>query len=309
MPDLTTLGKVRERVDQLAQNHWDDFVPVEGIMFDGIETVHLGNNTYPLKPVAQREIACRLGIPYPYLQRCDPELQAANLNRWMSEEKNKKLFFRFDGDEVRAVFTPRYKPIDHPAVMNRLDELGFSSDTPVQCRLDDELLFLNIPNPEQSFCPKPGDEMRPGISIANSEVGMSSLTLSAFILRLVCTNGMVSRTSVDASYRHVSNRILDEFPRTLERVSNDVNRQRDRWTISTESPVDDPPLTLKSFNKQYHLGKKEIDAVEWAWPQEAGDRMFHIVNTYTRAAQHNGLSADESYHLQRVGGSVLAMLN
>jgi hypothetical protein len=25
--------------------------------------------------------------------------------------------------------------------------------------------------------------------------------------------------------------------------------------------------------------------VDWAWPQESGDTMFHIVNAYTKAAQ------------------------
>ena len=49
--------------------------------------------------------------------------------------------------------------------------------------------------------------------------------------------------------------------------------------------------------------------VEWAWPQEMGENMFAVVNTYTRASQFKGLSAENSYQLQRVGGEVLGMLN
>ena len=37
--------------------------------------------------------------------------------------------------------------------------------------------------------------------------------------------------------------------------------------------------------------------------------MFAVVNSYTRAAQFKGLSAESSYRLQRVGGNVLGMLN
>ena len=46
-------------------------------------------------------------------------------------------------------------------------------------------------------------------------------------------------------------------------------------------------------------------------PQEAGDKdnMFAVVNTYTRASQFNGLSAENSYQLQRVGGNIMGMLN
>ena len=49
--------------------------------------------------------------------------------------------------------------------------------------------------------------------------------------------------------------------------------------------------------------------MEWAWPKEAGDTMFAVVNTYTRASQFKGLSAENSYQLQRVGGNILGMLN
>jgi hypothetical protein len=37
--------------------------------------------------------------------------------------------------------------------------------------------------------------------------------------------------------------------------------------------------------------------------------MFHVVNAYTRAAQMEGLSAESSYRLQKVGGNILGMLN
>jgi hypothetical protein len=55
--------------------------------------------------------------------------------------------------------------------------------------------------------------------------------------------------------------------------------------------------------------KPEREAVVWAWPQESGGTMFHIVNTYTKAPQMGGLPAESSYRLQRVGGEVLGVLN
>jgi hypothetical protein len=77
-----------------------------------------------------------------------------------------------------------------------------------------------------------------------------------------------------------------------------------------ESPVDDPLKTIESFNRQFQLNQPQKDAVvEWAWPQEAGDTMFAVINTYTRASRFKGLSAENSYQLQRVGGNILGMLN
>jgi hypothetical protein len=67
--------------------------------------------------------------------------------------------------------------------------------------------------------------------------------------------------------------------------------------------------TIKNFNRQYQLNQPQKDAFEWAWPQEMGDNMFAVVNTYTRAAQFKELSAENSYQLQRVGENILGMLN
>ncbi len=75
-----------------------------------------------------------------------------------------------------------------------------------------------------------------------------------------------------------------------------------------ESPVENPLKTIETFNRQFNLNQFQKDAVEWAWPQEAGDTIFHDVNTYTKASQMVGLLSESSYRLQRVGGDVLGML-
>jgi hypothetical protein len=151
--------------------------------------------------------------------------------------------------------------------------------------------------------------MTPGISISNSEVGLASLSVSAFIYRIVCSNGLCAKTEIFASYRHVSTKILTELPQVFERVADGLGRQKERMKLSMESPVADPLATIESFNRQFGLGEREKEAVAWSWPQEAGETMFNVVNTYTRAAAMEGLAAESSFKLQRVGGEVLGMLS
>jgi hypothetical protein len=76
-----------------------------------------------------------------------------------------------------------------------------------------------------------------------------------------------------------------------------------------ESKVEDPLKTIESFNRQFNLNQPQKDAMEWAWPQEAGHTMYNVVSTYTKTSQMEGLPAESSYRLQRVGGEVLGMLN
>lgn len=307
MKNLTTISKVWDRIDEMNRYCHDHLIDVSDISFDSLETMKIGSDQHNLRTIAQRSIAWRLGIPFNYLTKCPPDLQAIQMNHWIEHEKNEQLFFRYDGPDVRAIFTPRYKPVDNFEVMTRLDDMGYGPDTQVQCHLDREFMLLSIPDGKQTFQVN-GDKMTPGISVSNSEVGLASLSVSAFFLRLICANGMVAKTEISASYRHISTKILFELPQVFEKVSYELGNHRDRFRLSLESPVDDPLAALERFNKQFALKKPEREAVTWAWPQEAGDTMFHLVNTYTKASQMDGLPADSSYRLQRVGGEVLGML-
>jgi len=308
MQKLTTLEKVSNRVDALSANCFDQNIDVPDISFDNLDTVNIAGEPHTLRPIAQRSISNRLGIPYPYLKRCPEDVQAMNLNHWITKEKNDQLLFRFDGQDVRAVFTTKYTPVDCFEVMERLDSLGYGPDTEVQCHLDGEFMSLSIPDGNKAFDIN-GDRFKPGISISNSEVGLASLSVASFILRLVCTNGMVAKTDVSASYRHVSTKVLTEFPQILDKVSYELGSQKGRFQISMESPVDDPLATMNSFNRQFGLNNDEKEALAWAWPYEIGGTMFNVVNAYTRAAQMEGLTAESSHRLQKAGGNILGMLN
>ncbi len=310
MQDITTLGKVFDNVDKMTANCYDKFIPVSGLSFNSLGSVNMGSELYKLGPVAQQSIAYRLGIPLQYLKRCPPDIQAYNMNHWIKRERNEELFFRFDADTVRAIFTTKYRPVDNFEILEKLDSIGYGADTQVQASLDETFMMLNIMEHHKTFSLNGnGDRLTPGVSISNSEVGLASLSISAFYLRLVCTNGLIAKTQVAASYRHVSIKILSEFPHVVNQLHQELDRQKDRFRISLESGVDNPQETLSRFNRQFQLSNQEQNAVEWA-TLEAGSisTMFNVINVYTRAAQHEELTAQSSYKLQRVGGDILALV-
>lgn len=302
-----TLQKAYDLVDKMSAECIDKTVDVPSIEFDSLELMRISGEAHAVRPVAQRSISARLGIPYQYLARCPQEIQAQNLNHWIKQEKHKQLFFRFDGDDVRAIFTPRYVPVDNFEVFERLDSLGYGSETIVQCFLDPEFMTISIPDGKKAFDIN-GDKFTPGVSISNSEVGLASLSISAFVLRLICTNGLISKSDVSASYRHVSTKILSEFPNVMEKVSLELSRQQNRLKISMDSVVANPESTIASFNRQFQLNQIEQEAVEWGWGFEIGDRMFHIIQAYTKGAQKEDLTAESSFKLSRTGGNILAMV-
>ena len=305
---LTTLGKVTETVYERSKNCWDDFISRDDISFQDIDSVLIAGEIHALKPVAQRNIANRLGVNVNYLRRCPKELQAENLNYWITQEKNEELFFRFDGQVVRAIFTPRYTCVDNALVISKLLEMGFSSTTNVQCSLDDNLMVLSIPDGDKTFSIN-GDQLIPGVSIINSETSCSSLQIRQFTYRIICQNGLIAKTEIQSSFRHVSRRILKEMPVIFENISHGLLKQRDQYRISVASIVEDRGSTLKSFSRQFKLSNKEIEAVQWAAPQEPGNSMFNIIQIFGRAAQFPGLKVESSFMLEKVAGDLLSLVN
>jgi len=308
MQHETTLEKVYDKVDAMSANCIDHNVNVDEISFDRLDLLRISGESHHVRPVAQRSISNRLGIPYQYLKKCPEDIQAENLNYWIKHEKNSELFFRFDGDDIRAVFTTKYVPVDNFEALFKLSEFGFKPETKVQCSLDPEFMSLSIPDGKQSFSIN-NDKFTPGISISNSEVGLASLSISAFVLRLVCTNGLISKTQESSSYRHISTKILEEFPDVLEKVSYELGEKREQFRLSMDSSVENTEGTMNSFNRQFQLNQIEKDAVEWGWCHDVGNTMFHVIQAYTKGAQHKDLNAESSYKLQKTGGSILSMVN
>jgi hypothetical protein len=181
MSEMTTLEKVYDRAHKMTQGHHDQFINVQELSFYSLEMISISGQQHPLKPIAQQSIANRLGIPIHYLRKCPPDIQRMNINYWLEKEKNDELFFRFDGDKVRAIFTPRYIPTDNIDVLEKIKELDYPMSAKVQCSMDDEFMMVNIPDDRETFSID-GNRMTPGISISNSEVGLAALSISAFVL-------------------------------------------------------------------------------------------------------------------------------
>ncbi|MBT3933554.1 MAG: hypothetical protein HOF35_04770, partial [Bacteroidetes bacterium] len=56
------------------------------------------------------------------------------------------------------------------------------------------------------------------------------------------------------------------------------------------------------------LNKVEQESVAWGWAHDVGETMFHVIQAYTKGAQHKDLSAESSFKLQKTGGNILAMV-
>ena len=120
MKTRTTLEEAVEMIRQKAEFYWDEIFPANVIHFYDFENVKVDGNTYSMMESAKRLVALRLRIPFEYLKRCPTHLQEVNLNHWVRTLENMRLFLRFDGQKLRAMFTTRYQVINNHDILERL---------------------------------------------------------------------------------------------------------------------------------------------------------------------------------------------
>ena len=315
MINTTTLENVITEVHQNSINHFDEVVPVHEMSFDSLNQMWVSGKQVDVAQSAQRLVSNRLRVPYSYLARCTDDLQAHNLNFWIEQEAQTRdtFFCRFNGDTLRAVFTERYQPLDNMEILSQLIEQGFDPCAEVQYSIDDGMFLLKIPEYAKAFGVNPGygmlDEIVPGVAFANSEVGLLAFSIEAFFYRLVCTNGLISKTASTVSrFKHISNKGLENFPETLASVIDGSAQNQIEFKLSSESHVDDPISSIEIFSKRFGLSQSESEIVKQSFEQESGNSMFHIINAFTAAAKTDGLSTADVYKFEKTGGQILSLV-
>ena len=70
----------------------------------------------------------------------------------------------------------------------------------------------------------------------------------------MCTNGLIAKVvSASSRFKHISNKVLDNFPETLAHVIEDSKQRQTQFMLSTQMPVNDPMDTIDVFSKQFGL--------------------------------------------------------
>jgi hypothetical protein len=167
MRTINTFESVIGRVHEMSAKYYDETIPVMDMEFDSLEKMWIAGKQVGVLPSAQRLLSNRLRVPYSYLSRCPADLQAENLNYWIQKEaKTRETFFcRFNGDNLRAVFTDRYTCLDHMEVLSKMIEYGFNPEVEVHYSLDQDLLVLKVPDFTRAFGFGKDDQIVPGISM------------------------------------------------------------------------------------------------------------------------------------------------
>ena len=243
---LQELASELERQSKLRRDYIAPQGKIEAVVHNGtVQLAGFNDTAMPIRPYANKQMADVLGIPTKYYDRMgseQPELLAHNINTWLLADKaNKRMIRTLDG-EVRAVLSPKYRPLDNfdlaTAVLPKL--LGLNVQI-MSSELTETRMYIKAILPELSDALPAGmtwgnghnkiaeyDGREPGrivaaIVISNSEVGAGTLRVEPSVFTTWCTNLAVMKAAAMRKY-HVGRSF--EADSNLE-VFRDETRQAD----------------------------------------------------------------------------------
>lgn len=304
-------------------------------MKDG-NTLVIGNNTdhiFGINDVAHRQISQHYHIPaefYDRLKGRTPHLLDTLVNGLGYHEESRRLVRTLDGN-VRAFLSDRYRVIDNhdvlEGVLPALMDLGHEWEVN-SCEVTERKLYLKITFPSLQREVKVDDVVQFGLVISNSEVGMGSVHVAPFCLRLVCINGMtinqlaqrrnhIGRKTQDMSedIRYYSDETLKADDTAFILKMRDSIRgllqesviaaQVERFQLAAGQEVETSPMeAVEVLSKASRLSMGEERSVLNHLVRGGDLSVWGYANAVTRTAQ-DAQSYDRASELEELGGQVV----
>jgi hypothetical protein len=175
------------------------------------------NGQLEIAPYAHGQLAEILNIPKAYYDRMkadEPALLATNVNAWFKKDPANKRMIRAIDNRVRAVLSPRYRPLDNFALANAILPVLFENKVQVMStELTETHMYVKGILPALSDALPDGlaygghnrigtdrGHLVAAIVISNSEVGDGALRVEPSVFTTWCTNLAVMQQSTMKKY-------------------------------------------------------------------------------------------------------------
>lgn len=291
-----------------------------------------GLANYAIAPLARRQLAEKLKIPFPYFERMRVSQSALlddNVNTWLHSDPERRLIRTLDG-QVRAILSDRYRRLDNYAlaenVLPVLQQLPGAQVASVE--LTETKMYLKVVTPRRQVEIVPGDVVQAGVAITNSEVGHGMLSVQPLLYRLVCRNGLIAaerglrkthlgrilQADEDVITRFRSDTLVADdrafflkVRDVVEAAVSDMTFQdlatkmgNTRRVLLTGNPVN----TVEVLGDRYALNETEREGVLRALVRDGELSGYGLLNAVTHYSQ-GVADYDRATELEAIGGKLI----
>lgn len=331
MLPFCTFDTIADELRAARRSSWDALCTPSDLAFeDGRLLLYrpgAGRAPVSLTPWAEGQLLARFGIPAGYFRRCPASLRDAQFSYWMDRLAQKRPGPASGGDEtrflvrghggsqdhggtVRGVLSERYTRIDNDELLEAVRPLLGLGLTLKSCEVTDQSFHLRLIAPGVRAEAYRGDPLFAGIHVANSEVGMRTLSVDALVYRLVCTNGLVALTRDRGVYRrrHSGSRPADLSGELLVAATAALSaggRAALALDAAREHRIEDPAGRVRELAKAWDLadGARDDVLAQLGYTEGGRTNLFELVNAVTAVAR--GQTPDERLRMETLAGGLL----
>lgn len=278
----------------------------------------------PLSIHSLTQLCNMAGVPVGYVKKCietnddwGKTLAEDNINTWLEHSSIKDTFMREYNGNLRGILSSRYSCFDAPEITRILrDNLDFEDFTVVGSMINEERLHARIIN-KYAIETETDKDLCWGFFVDSSDVGRSSVSITLFIWKQACTNGLIVPMSKGLMFSHVHRGFACEFAKGIEKtivnarpvVEEMVALINKASGVSVRDAVIDPDSyareklvkTIKAYTNLPDVGINEI--IYYLTCGMYPSNIWGVVNAMTEVAQHYTL--DRRIGIERAAGKLL----
>ncbi len=271
-----------------------------------------------LRGSAFGHLAARLAAPAEFIRRLPAPLQLATLN-WLLHEKDDSgaTTLRLRGDDVAAIVSGRYAPLDASELMDTLRaglvRFGVLKDVRVKAWSSGLVDNLRVIFPGESVAVEVGDVSAAGIDITGSSFAKSAIHVAPVVWRLVCKNGLrAAERRGPMSFRHVGDRqrLRDAVGEAIPSALVHARGTLAQWKRSVSFMVEDVQRQVDELRELTVPERKafetELQAEARALTVPVSMRLYDMVNALTASAK--AAVPARRLELESVAGHLLSRL-
>jgi hypothetical protein len=246
------------------------------------------------RPAFEQALVFVPGLTKPAISDWPTDMLLTPVN-WFLQHRGEEMRMLISGDEIVAfpkkitTMTPTTQLLDQ--VVGAVVAEGADPDTLQydKVRVSLDRCSVAIISPENRAEAKKGDALNGGVMLLNSPTGRADIEVSAYVNRLVCTNGMISPVALrsfrvrrgSSGFDHLSEWVTDAARESWLALDGEFSALRDL----TQIPVDGHGAdVLRDVFTRHRVPARLRDAVQEALIEEGDGSLYGIAQAFNRAA-------------------------
>jgi hypothetical protein len=301
---MATIAEIEKEAYYRRDNWKEKEAKVEGFDVNS-NTVSINGQQFGIVDSAVRQFYGRIGLSNtPKDFEDDKEFLQKAINRKLETQDVNQFIYDEPHAVIKAVMSTDYVRLPDYKVIEYAQSKGYNID-PRRSFITDNVMRLHTETVDRKETSRKGDIIGFGTMLFNGETGHSSLGASMSVLRLACTNGMLSRQALNVNrMAHRSDDLLSRLDKSIVGIykPEEFLKVIDRAIASKPlltNPVDLVEDVFKKYKleiPQYHAAGI-ISQFEDSTKVDGGYNNYGVYNAITRYATHVVAQPEESHQI------------